>query len=257
MIVSNSSSASSRQEQTTEHSEENNNKEDHKTLWDSWFPDSISLYTLALVVFTAVLAFGTLYQFNFLGRGERIAADTAKAAKDSADIAREALETTQRAFIFITTFEVSVLPNTVRVQPKWQNSGTTPTIEMRSRVSWKWFPGEPPADYDYPNLDGTGNVDTAPETQTAFVGPQTSSYASSLNIPVFWIDRVRKGDGRIFIWGWGEYNDVFKGTVRHRTEFCNELVVEALNPVKRTVPRLKLQFPSPCTGNSTPQLAQY
>jgi len=48
------------------------------TLWDRWFPDSISLYTLFLVVFTAVLAIGGVYQFKFLGRAEQIAANTPK-----------------------------------------------------------------------------------------------------------------------------------------------------------------------------------
>jgi nucleoside permease NupC len=61
MIVSRSSSPPpSQQEQTAEHGNEHANKEDTKTLWDSWFPDSLSLYTLALVVFTAVLAFVTV-----------------------------------------------------------------------------------------------------------------------------------------------------------------------------------------------------
>src|SRR6267378_1446449 len=59
---------------------EQNNENTKVALWDRWFPDSISLYTLWLVVFTAVLAFGGIYQFRFLIRSEQIAASNALAA---------------------------------------------------------------------------------------------------------------------------------------------------------------------------------
>jgi hypothetical protein len=111
------------------------------------------------------------------------------------------------------------------VMPKWENAGSTPTQDMRTHVSWKWFPGEPPSNYSYPDLDEKGDEVTLPEIRPAFVGPKGNTYAATLNIPIFWLDKVRAGRGRIFIWGWGEYNDVFKGTTLHRTEFCIELTV--------------------------------
>jgi hypothetical protein len=27
------------------------------------------------------------------------------------------------------------------------------------------------------------------------------------------------------LWGWAEYNDIFEGTPRHRTEFCADVLV--------------------------------
>jgi H+/Cl- antiporter ClcA len=83
---------------TTEHRAKYDNQEQAETLWDYWFPDRISLYTLVLTIFTALLAFGGLYQLTFLGRAEITATQNAKAAKDSADIARQALIAGQRAF---------------------------------------------------------------------------------------------------------------------------------------------------------------
>ncbi len=43
-------------------------------LWDKWFPDAISVYTLFLVAFTALLAFGGIIQLKFLSRAEMLAA---------------------------------------------------------------------------------------------------------------------------------------------------------------------------------------
>jgi hypothetical protein len=68
--------------------------------------------------------------------------------------------------------------------PKMENSGSTPTQNMHSRVAWKFFPGEPPSDYDYPDLDASGNVDTSPEIRPAFIGPKATTYTAPLDIPV-------------------------------------------------------------------------
>jgi hypothetical protein len=103
VIVSGPSTPSHQQEQGTEHKTEHANKESGKTLWDTWFPDSLSLYTLALVVFTAVLAFGGLYQLRALERAERIASETAHAAKVAADAALKQTEAMQRQLVLMET----------------------------------------------------------------------------------------------------------------------------------------------------------
>jgi hypothetical protein len=51
------------------------------------------------------------------------------------------------------------------------------------------------------------------------------------------------GSGRIFIWGWGEYNDVFKGTTLHRTEFCIELTVLNLGTTETKPQIAVIYFP--------------
>ena len=64
-----------------------------------WFPDALALYTLALVIFTAVLAFGGLYQLRALERAEIISAKSADAAKESADIANKTLLAANRPWM--------------------------------------------------------------------------------------------------------------------------------------------------------------
>jgi hypothetical protein len=33
-----------------------------------------------------------------------------------------------------------------------------------------------------------------------------------------------------YLWGWIEYDDIFPGSVRHRTEFCFQIIFERLPP---------------------------
>ena len=119
---------------------------------------------------------------------------------------------------------------------------------MHSRVNWKFFPGEPPPDYDYPDFDARGNVDISPETHPAFVGPKATSYTAPLDIPM---DIIKAGTNRIFIWGWMEYDDTLKGTLgtpRHRTEFCNELVVLNLGADEKNPQAIKAAMYFPVYG---------
>jgi hypothetical protein len=96
-IVSTQRSAETSQQQPADHDQQKQpNQKENKTLWDRCFPDSISVYTLFLVVFSAVLAFAGIIQLNFLNRAEGIALVTAQAAKDSADAAQKAIETAKK-----------------------------------------------------------------------------------------------------------------------------------------------------------------
>jgi hypothetical protein len=36
----------------------------------------------------------------------------------------------------------------------------------------------------------------------------------------------KKKELEVFLYGWVEYDDVFEGTPRHRTEYCTQIVVE-------------------------------
>jgi hypothetical protein len=100
VVVSSQQSPLPTEQQAAEKNKaENPAQKSNKTLWDNWFPDSISLYTLFLVVFTAVLAIGGIYQLNFLGRAEQIAATAANAARDSAKAAKDAVELSDKTAI--------------------------------------------------------------------------------------------------------------------------------------------------------------
>jgi hypothetical protein len=222
-----------KQETAAEDGGKNAEQKDNKTLWDAWFPDSISVYTLFLVVFTAVLALGGIYQLRILNRAEIIAArsanaakDSAEAAKQSAEVAQTALVTTQRAFLYINIIETHVINREVLIMPQWRNSGTTRASPVTNYVNWKTFESEPPSGYTYPDLAADGSALTERGRGiTFYMGPQDTSYAETLKIPVETMEKVRSRQLRLFIWGWAQYRDVFKDTPLHETTFCNEVVV--------------------------------
>jgi hypothetical protein len=48
---------------------------------------------------------------------------------------------------------------------------------------------------------------------------------SHTEIPVEILDKTRSGRAHVYLWGWTDYDDIFQGTKRHRTEFCVEIIV--------------------------------
>jgi hypothetical protein len=119
---------------------------------------------------------------------------------------------------------------------------------MRSRINWKWFPGEPPDDFDYPDLDKSGNIDSPAEIRPAFVGPKSVPGSFQLDIPVAWIDRTRRNDGRIFLWGWVEHDDILPKSPRHRTEFCNEIATLGIGQDEHNPAAVKAAISFPLYG---------
>lgn len=177
-------------------------EQNEKPALDRWVTGA----TVFLAAVTAALAFFTYFLW---GATRRLVEDS-----------RNALVSTQRAFVYIKNFEVHPFenPNRLSIIPTWENSGETPTKNMFSHVNWQWFLAAIPDDFNFPDLAGE-------ETNRLLIGPKQTITASPLEIKSEWIDRVIDGNGRIYIWGWTDYDDVFKDTARHRTEFCNEVII--------------------------------
>jgi hypothetical protein len=141
-IVSSPSSQPSEQQTAEKNKAENPAEKSNKTLWDRSFPDTISLYTLFLVVFTAVLAAGGLYQLKFLERAEGIAArsagaaqQAAEAAQSAANTARQTLIASQRAWLSIGPQVVGAIKagSPVNIELVVQNVGKDPAIGVSQR----------------------------------------------------------------------------------------------------------------------------
>jgi hypothetical protein len=98
----------------------------------------------------------------------------------------------KRAFIFLDGYEVSLFANTFNVIPKIKNSGTTAPVDMRMHDNWKWFPGIPPTNYSFRDLDRNGNETTTVESNAVFVGPQATTNAAILNIPLDLVEIVSR-----------------------------------------------------------------
>lgn len=151
-----------------------------------------------------------------------------------------ALETTERAFIFIDgfndeittgadapTLNIENVPALYRdrlglyltrfaVQPRWKNGGNTPTRNMKIRVSWGGFPPLPmPPAYEY-------QIQAVP----FFLGPRATEGSWYIEMPparsLIDYGAFRQGhETRILIWGRADYEDVFSKS--HFVEWCHEL----------------------------------
>jgi len=174
-IVSSQQPVMPSQQQAPEkdHTEQANEKKE-KALWDRWFPDSISVYTLFLVVFTGVLAFGGLIQLNLLNRAERIATNTAQASQKSADAANKAAE----AAIAGNNLNRATFISAQRpwLKAKLEIDGPLIFEEKTARISFRYFArntGRSPALSVVPSIHIHPSFYQArPSTSIAFVPDQ-------------------------------------------------------------------------------------
>jgi len=145
-----------------------------KLFWNRVFPDTISFFTFWLGLFTGALALVAFLQLNSLNRAEIIAATTAKAAKDSADVARDAVKLSDktaerqlRAYVnnvstIIRNVEVGKVPE-VRVEIK--NWGRTPAYRVRHTGS-----------YTLAVFPWSGTTSQPPYQSESTLGPGSNSF---------------------------------------------------------------------------------
>jgi len=218
------------QQAAEDNQKEHGNQKSNKTLWDSWFPDAISIYTLFLVVFTALLVVVGAYQWKAFVRAEHIAAKTAQAAKESADAAKKSAEiseraliATQRAFVRVTNFPWLWRPDhdPARVGKYWyditpivENTGNTPTVGMKIAVDYALRDTPLPDDFDFPYRAVPGDT---------IIGAKQSIGANNAVILDEDLVAVQDGTKFFYIWGTITYHDVFEGTPIHTAEFCTQI----------------------------------
>lgn len=194
--------------------------------WGYSFFCGIKGTDLALVAFAAFLVMVSVMQSQQQQR-------TAEASEMSARIFHAAMVATQRAYIVFREFQVNVtrlssiedIHNCV-IQPVWENAGTTPTHNGRSRINWRYFDRAVPDDFDFADYDDGGTRVAGDELSLPIVlGPRGISFAPAIVVQGSTVRMVREMQGKVLIWGWAEYDDVFDNTRRHRTEFCYEMNV--------------------------------
>ena len=163
-----------------------------------------------------------------------VAKDAATAAKDQVELSRRALINVQRAMIVATKTHamVGIKGSTGEVidwtfYVVWENAGNTPTKHSFMHTSWRFFEAEEsPENFDFADA-GFGPVKRVP----FIIGPKASTWSAECEIPIDKILAVRENKGRLLIWAWVEYDDVFDGTSRHRTEHCFEIKVPGVPTV--------------------------
>lgn len=181
---------------------------------------------IALAGFALFLVIASVFQGFWMWGAMR-------ATEKSARIVDAAMISTQRAYVVFKEFKVHVSKlspiediQSCAVQPVWENAGTTPTRNGRTHVNWRYFERAIPSDFELADFDDMGNRILAYESHMPLViGPKATSFSPVITFDSSTIRMVREGQGRVLIWGWAEYDDVFNETSRHRTEFAYQLTV--------------------------------
>lgn len=71
-----------------------------------------------------------------------------------------------------------------------------------------------PGDFNFPDY-GEADILT-------LIAPGSSLESTPLAIALAQMQAVIDGTAHLYMYGWAEYDDVFEGTPRHRTEFCHK-----------------------------------
>lgn len=194
--------------------------------WSATFFCSIKATDLMIAGFVLFLALISVMQGLWLRRA-------VEAAEESAHIVDSTMVATQRAYVVLREFKVHVTRlsaiediQSCAVQPIWENAGTTPIRNGRSHVNWRYFERAIPSDLDLADVDEMGNRIVSPDAYLPLViGPRGIAYSPVIVIEGSTIRMVREMQGRLLIWGWAEYDDIFDSVRRHRTEFCYQMNV--------------------------------
>jgi hypothetical protein len=170
---------------------------------------ALACWTGALVLVAVISAFISFFQWRALVRTD--------------ETTREALISVQRAFVVIKDFTRQRIIDSkqmpaYQITPRWENSGLTPTREMITNASWALFKEKMPEDYNFPDMPSI-------PVRRVLLGPKAVINGAGLIIPAAVFDEAKKGINRLYIWGWADYNDIFRNTPRHRTEFCSEVLI--------------------------------
>jgi hypothetical protein len=192
------------------------------------FSGLLALYTWRLYLATRGLVEAAHNQSEDMKASTKAATDAATAAIASNQIAVYNAEQQLRAYV--TALEVNLRlqrranmvgahqvingpVHTYSVSVVLKNGGQTPTRNLAIGFSGQKFIGEMPDTFDFPDSDLIGH---------GLIGPGSALLTPEIGFDATEFERT-DANFRWYVWGWVEYDDVFRGTSRHRTEFCFEI----------------------------------
>jgi hypothetical protein len=222
--------------QAAEHPERHTDNEaekraDEASEYGVFFGRRLKITDALLALFTLFLVVVGIGQGIFLYRTDQGTHKAAEAAKEAADVARDSLIYTQRAYVRLVNFPWLWRPDLDRpgkylydITPIVENSGNTQTIDARINVDYALRDDLLPEPFNF-SFKGTEGFTLISAHQT--VG---ASNAIILDDDLL---AVRNGKKFFYIWGTIKYRDVFPGTPEHTTEFCGQIsrvMGDALDP---------------------------
>jgi hypothetical protein len=140
------------------------------------------------------------------------------------DIARESLESVQRAFVDPTvSFDSTLNPQKTLASEMiiihLENSGSTPAKVLKSRSNIA-FVTELPNGFNFPDVLGN---DSHPIVPSTYIAPKANVTSTPVILDQGQIDLIVSGKMHLYLWGWIRYRDVFSKTEEHITRYSYEI----------------------------------
>lgn len=187
-----------------------------------FFLHEVKVTDALLALFAGLLVLLGWVQARRMREAVAAATDSAAIAQKSARVAEDALISGQRAFMFIREIKTILHqdPETGNFQwtihPVWANSGNTPTRGLSINTAYRLLDEPLPKNYDFPE----SREDLIP----AIAGPRSMVEAVPGTLSGEDLQAIQNGKKFFYIWGWAEYHDIFEGTKKRVTRFCNQLI---------------------------------
>jgi hypothetical protein len=214
----------------------------HKAL-DSWGTAVTTLATIAVAAFAAVLWRSTDKLWGTTrglledaqestrileGQAKTLANLTTKLAESvtASNLANEfAAENSQRqlrAYVSLEKIDDRPDGKLWNFRPIFVNSGETPTRRLINGLEAITLLKEPTVEEFF---NGGGYQEPEKKISSGIIGPKLKVNGGNISIEKEEIFLAYTGIHFLYIFGFAEYNDVFVGTQRHRTEFCFRILV--------------------------------
>jgi hypothetical protein len=184
---------------------------------------NVDAITASLVV---VLVFSTIGLWWSVRRlwlaGAENLAFAQETTRDAVVAIRQSLSSMERAFVFVESYNLRQVSGedplrAFHLTPAWKNAGKTRTVRARHHTSWAAMNAPMADDFAFPD------VGTPAKPVPLLIGPGAAVGGHRIEIPHQQVLQALEGRTHLYVWGWCEYNDVFPGTPRHRTEFCVQI----------------------------------
>ena len=200
----------------------------------------VKITDILLALFTGVLVVLGWIQARRMRETVAAAKESVAVAEKSARTAEEALVAGQRAFMFIREIKTFLHqdPETGKfhwtIHPVWANSGNTPTRGLSINTTYRLLDKPLPANYEFP--------ESKENLIPTIAGPRSMVEASPGTLSSEDLEAVQQGKKFFYIWGWAEYHDMFEGTKKRVTRFCNQLIEIDGNPMMPVDERNPIQM---------------
>lgn len=140
----------------------------------------------------------------------------------STELSQESFTADKRAFIYplgLNGFwerDIATGQYNWRFRPLWQNSGATPSKNLRNHTGCEIRNTPLPRGFDFNQGDESTGLIPPKATLSGGLAPAIPGAAIT---PRDILD-VQAGRKFLYVWGWAKYYDVFPGTKEHMTRFC-------------------------------------